>query len=78
LKKIQIIFRSVFVILPIKGRDILTESQQYRLCYDLLQSGYKVYVTEYDLILNQVEDRLKYEFGDRIVFGVPNEKSLLD
>ena len=58
-----------------KGTDILTESQQYRLCYDLLQSGYKVYVTEYDLILNQVEDRLKYEFGDRIVFGVPNEEA---
>lgn len=58
-----------------KGTDILTESQQYRLCYDLLQSGYKVYVTEYDLILNQVEDRLKYEFGDRIVFGIPNEEA---
>ena len=56
------------------GTDILTESQQYRLCCDLLQSGYKVYVIEYDLILNQVEDRLKSEFGDRIVFGIPNEE----
>ena len=58
-----------------KGTDILTESQQFRLCCDLLESGYKVYVTEYDLILNQIEDRLKSQFGDRIVFGIPNEES---
>jgi nucleotide sugar dehydrogenase len=57
-----------------EGTDILTESQQYRLCYDLLQAGYKVYVVEYDLIIDQVESRLKSEFGDRIVFGTPNEE----
>jgi UDPglucose 6-dehydrogenase len=57
-----------------EGTDILTESQQYRLCYDLLQAGYKVYVVEYDLIIDQVESCLKSEFGDKIVFGIPNEE----
>jgi nucleotide sugar dehydrogenase len=58
-----------------KETDILTESQQFRLCCDLLEAGYKVYVTEYELILNQIEDRLKSEFGDRIIFGIPNEEA---
>jgi nucleotide sugar dehydrogenase len=57
-----------------EGTDILIESQQYRLCYDLLSSGYKVYVVDYDKIIDQVEDSLKSEFGDRIIFGIPNEE----
>lgn len=47
------------------GTDILTESQQYRLCLDLLDSGYKVYV---------VEDYVKTQSDDRIIFGIPNEE----
>ena len=57
-----------------EGTDILTESQQYRLCYDLLNQGYKVYITDYDSIIDQVGDYLKQSFGDRIEFGIPNEE----
>jgi len=48
-----------------EGTDILTESQQYRLCLDLLDQGYKVYV---------VEDYVKSQCDDRIIFGVPCEE----
>ena len=39
--------------------DILTESQQYRLCLDLLNEGCKVYC---------VDDTLKEQLDDRIIF----------
>ena len=42
------------------GTDILTESQQYRLCKDLLNLGYEVYVTE-DQIKSQVDERVNFE-----------------
>ena len=48
-----------------EGTDILTESQQYRLCLDLLDQGYKVYV---------VEDYVESQCDDRIIFGVPCEE----
>jgi len=48
-----------------EGTDILTESQQYRLCLDLLDQGYKVYV---------VEDHVKSQCDDRIIFGIPCEE----
>lgn len=48
-----------------EGTDILTESQQYRLCLNLLDKGYKVYV---------VEDYVKSQCDDRIIFGIPNEE----
>jgi UDPglucose 6-dehydrogenase len=48
-----------------EGTDILTESQQYRLCLDLLNCGYKVYV---------VEDYVKSQSDDRIIFGIPCEE----
>jgi hypothetical protein len=48
-----------------EGTDIITESQQYRLCLDLLDNGYKVYV---------VEDYVKSQCDDRIIFGIPNEE----
>jgi len=48
-----------------EGTDIITESQQYRLCLDLLDSGYKVYV---------VEDYVQSQCDDRIIFGIPNEE----
>ena len=48
-----------------EGTDIITESQQYRLCLNLLNHGYKVYV---------VEDYVKPQCDDRIIFGIPNEE----
>jgi nucleotide sugar dehydrogenase len=60
-----------------KGTDILAESQQYRLCIDLLDAGYKVYVQENRAILDQVEDYLKSTYGDRIIFGIPCEEIFL-
>lgn len=48
-----------------KGTDIVEESQQYRLCYDLLNLGYKVYV---------VDDLVKSQCDDRIIWGVPEEQ----
>jgi nucleotide sugar dehydrogenase len=57
-----------------EGTDILTESQQYRLCVDLLDAGCKVYVHESRAILDQVEDYLKFAYGDRIGFGIPAEE----
>ena len=56
------------------GTDILTESQQYRLCIDLLNAGYKVYVNDNRAILDQVENYLKSTYGDRIEFGIPCEE----
>ena len=48
------------------GTDILTESQQYRLCLDLLDEGYKVYV---------IDDCVKGKCDDRILFGTPEEET---
>ena len=56
-----------------KGTDILTESQQYILCQDLLDQGYVVYVDDIDSIINQVKDNLTKWYGDRIKFGPPPE-----
>ena len=44
--------------------DILEESQQYRLCLDLLDAGYKVYC---------LDDKLKNKCDNRIVFETPSE-----
>lgn len=57
-----------------EGTDILSESQQYRLCIDLLDSEYKVYVHESRVILDQIEDYLKFTYGDMIKFGIPTEE----
>jgi nucleotide sugar dehydrogenase len=56
-----------------KGTDILTESQQYILCQDLLDHGYTVYVDDIDSIITQVKDTLTRLYGDRIKFGEPPE-----
>lgn len=56
-----------------KGTDILTESQQYILCQDLLDAGYTVYVDDVDSIIKQVEKHLTEWYGDRIKFGKPPE-----
>ncbi len=58
-----------------KGTDILTESQQYRLCLDLLDAGYKVYVLDNETIVGQVRDFLESKYGDRVVVdGIANEE----
>ena len=58
-----------------KGTDILTESQQYRLCLDLIDAGYKVYVLDNQAILDQVRDFLESKYGDRVVVNqIPNEE----
>jgi|TARA_B100000085_G_scaffold207913_1_gene191697 nucleotide sugar dehydrogenase len=41
-----------------RGSDILTESHQYKLCKELLQLGYKVYVGDNQAIVNQVKNDL--------------------
>jgi nucleotide sugar dehydrogenase len=57
------------------GTDILTESQQYRLCLDLLDEGYKVYVNDNQAIIDQVRDYLESKYGDRVILdGIPNEE----
>jgi len=48
-----------------EGTDILMESQQYRLCLDLLEKGYKVYV---------VDNSMESQCDDRIIFGIPCEE----
>jgi len=51
-----------------KGTDILTESQQYRLCLDLLDSGYKVYVVEQEFVIKQIYDKLYEKYPSLIAF----------
>ena len=47
------------------GTDIITESQQYQLCLEFLDLGYKVYVSD---------NLLKGKCDARILFEVPDEK----
>ena len=51
-----------------KGTDILTESQQYRLCLDLLDNGCKVYVIEQKCIIDQIYDKLYAQYPSQIYF----------
>jgi UDPglucose 6-dehydrogenase len=51
-----------------KGTDILTESQQYRLCIDLLELGHSVYIHNDKRIFNEVYDYLNEKYGDRVKF----------
>lgn len=57
-----------------KGTDILTESQQYKLCTDLLDAGFEVYIDDCQIVIEQVEDFLKSKYGDKVKFGKPTEK----
>jgi nucleotide sugar dehydrogenase len=56
-----------------KGTDILTESQQYILCQDLLDAGYTVYIDDIDSIVNQTKDFLIKEYKNNVKFGKPPE-----
>ena len=51
-----------------KGTDILTESQQYRLCLDLLDKGYIVYIHNDKKVIEQIYDYLTTSYGDRVKF----------
>lgn len=51
-----------------KGTDILTESQQYRLCLDLLDRGHQVYIRNDHRVVNQIQDHLSTAYGDRVKF----------
>jgi membrane-anchored protein YejM (alkaline phosphatase superfamily) len=58
-----------------KGTDIITESQQYRLCLDLLDAGYKVYVNDVPSIISQVKEHLTENYNDKVVIGsLPEEE----
>ena len=56
-----------------KGTDILTESQQYRLCIDLLDDGYTVYINDNDAIMDMISDDLSDKYPDTIKFGEPDD-----
>ena len=58
-----------------KGTDIITESQQYRLCLDLLDRGYKVYIQNDNRVTSQVTDYLKDNYNDRVRF-VDNKSNI--
>ncbi len=48
--------------------DIMEESQQYKLCLDLLDAGNTVFVEESSLIPSSVKDSLKKKYSDRVQF----------
>ena len=47
-----------------KGTDILVESQQFKLCKDLIDLGYVVYIND----IPDVIDKVKDQFDERVVF----------
>lgn len=51
-----------------KNTDILTESQQYRLCTDLLDRGQKVYIRNDSRVTPQVCDKLLSKYGEEVQF----------
>ena len=60
----------LFSYLTYKPRtDILTESQQYRLCLDLLNEGYIVYCSDSSL-KDQCDPRIVYEEPTQEVFEI--------
>jgi len=50
------------------GTDILTESQQYRLCKDLLDKGCTVYIRNDNRVTPQVYDELSGKYGESVKF----------
>lgn len=65
-----------------KGSDILTESQQYRLCKDLLCEGYTVYVNDIPDVISRVKGTLSEQFGERVIFvngsPIPNNVFIIN
>ena len=56
-----------------RGTDILTESQQFKLCRNCLMKD-TVYINDNETILNRVKDTLYDQYYDRVKFGEPNEE----
>jgi nucleotide sugar dehydrogenase len=57
-----------------KGTDIIEESQQYRLCIDLLENGYEVYINDGYPVLTQIKNELYEKYYDRVKFEEPTEE----
>ena len=57
-----------------QGTDILTESQQYKLCIDLLDDGYTVYINDNDAIMDMITKDLSEKYPDNAKFGEPEEE----
>ena len=57
-----------------EGTDILTESQQYKLCIDLLDDGYTVYINDNDAIMDMITKDLSDKYPDTVKFGEPQEE----
>lgn len=53
-----------------RGTDILEESQQFKLCLDLLDEGYYVNVIEIDPVVKQLSD-LSEQYNNRLKFYKP-------
>jgi UDPglucose 6-dehydrogenase len=53
-----------------RGTDILEESQQFKLCLDLLEEGYYVNVIEIDPVITQLSD-LSEKYNNRLKFYKP-------
>ena len=53
-----------------RGTDILEESQQFKLCLDLLEEGYYVNVIEIDSVIKQLSE-LSEQFDNRLKFYKP-------
>jgi UDP-glucose 6-dehydrogenase len=60
-----------------KGTDILTESQQYRLCTDLLDRGHTVYIHNDRRVIDQIYDDLVTKYNSRIKF-VDNKENITE
>ena len=60
-----------------KGTDIITESQQLRLCTDLLNKGHRVYIHDDKKVTDQIYDPMVYEYGDRVRF-VDNKDNITE
>ena len=60
-----------------KGTDILTESQQFRLCTDLLDRGHRVYIHDDRKVTDQIYDQMVYKYGDRVRF-VDNKDNITE
>lgn len=59
------------------GVDLLVESQQYRLCRDLLEAGYCVDIREQPSVIEQVQKELSV-YGERVIYGTATNGITID
>ena len=57
-----------------KGTDILTESQQYKLCINLLDNGCEVYINDNYAVMSMIKGPLYEKYYDRVKFEEPTEE----